>query len=286
MPENARTLRARADGMHRPPAHAVVGVPAAEQRGAVYFTVDTAGGAPVGGLTGRELRIYGDGSLVSPTESQPDDRQSRGRRALSTTRPARRHEGLGHRERSGPRCSRPRRPSSSPRSKAARSASRSTRSTAKRIHRDRRFHDRRRRDGRGASGRVPAARSSTNLHGAVVQGLATLDEALSRARRRRCASGTLVVVFTDGTDHAAASRGTTWATRSTESAYDVFAIGVGSEIGRGHARRRGGAMATLLVEDLAAITEAFREVGARIVQMTQRFYLLVLQPRRAQARTA
>src|SRR5262245_42206376 len=36
---------------------------------AVYFTVDTFNGEPVGGLTAESFRIYEDGELVSPTES-------------------------------------------------------------------------------------------------------------------------------------------------------------------------------------------------------------------------
>jgi hypothetical protein len=58
-----------------------------------------------------------------------------------------------------------------------------------------------------------------------------------------------------------------------ESTYDVFAIGVGTEIDEGTLGDVG-RDGYVLVEDSEAITEAFRQVGQRIVQMTQRFYLL------------
>src|SRR6185436_577563 len=112
---------------------------------------------------------------------------------------------------------------------------------------------------------------STNLHGAVVQGLATLDEALSHSQVP-LRFGTLVV-FTAGTDHAArVSRGD-MGHAIDESTYDVFAIGVGTEIDEGTLGDVG-RDGYVLVEDSAAITEAVRQVGERVVQMTQRFYLL------------
>jgi hypothetical protein len=58
-----------------------------------------------------------------------------------------------------------------------------------------------------------------------------------------------------------------------ESPYDVFAIGVGDEIEEsvlGYVGREG----YVMVEDQEAINAAFTRIGERILQMTQRFYLL------------
>jgi hypothetical protein len=112
---------------------------------------------------------------------------------------------------------------------------------------------------------------STNLHGAVLAGFAVLDEALARSRVP-LHFGT-VVVFTDGSDRAARVSRSDMNRAIDDSAYDVFAIGVGSEIDEGtlgDVGRNG----YLLVEDSAAITEAFRQVAQRVVAMTQRYYLL------------
>lgn len=238
---------------------------------AVYFTVDTAGGEPVGGLTAESFRIYEDGSLVSPTESQ---------QTIVNPEVAAEHYTLLLVDMSGSVTESDQVPVlQAAATELVSQVEGSSQRVAvyafdgeEEIHEIVGFTT----EGGATAGvaRLGGFRPrdpSTNLHGAVVQGLATLDEALSRSQVP-LRFGTLVV-FTDGTDHAARVTRHDMGHAIDESAYDVFAIGVGSEIDEGTLGDVG-RDGYVLVEDSAAISEAFREVGARIVQMTQRFYLL------------
>lgn len=115
---------------------------------------------------------------------------------------------------------------------------------------------------------------STNLHGAVVQGLATLKDGLEKDERP-LKFGTLVV-FSDGTDRAARVSVDEMkeAIRSPDyQHYELFAVGVGEEIeqktldtiGR-HGSER--------VEERGKLGEAFDRVADRIEAHMKRFYLL------------
>jgi hypothetical protein len=112
---------------------------------------------------------------------------------------------------------------------------------------------------------------STNLHGAVVQGLRLLEHALAGANQP-LKFGTLVV-FTDGTDRASRVSRDQMMQALADSPYDVFVIGVGGEIDPGelHAIGRSG---TLLVADTAAAQQAFEQTAQRIEAFTKRYYLL------------
>jgi hypothetical protein len=238
---------------------------------AVYFTVDAANGDPVGGLTAEDFRIYEDGSLVSPTESQ---------QTIVNPEVAAEHYTLLLVDMSGSITESDQVPVlQAAASELVSQVEGSSQRVAvyafdgeEEIHEIVGFTT----EGGATAGvaRLSGFRPqdpSTNLHGAVVQGLTTLDEALSHSQVP-LRFGTLVV-FTDGTDHAARVSRHDMGHALDESAYDVFAIGVGSEIDEGTLGDVG-RDGYVLVEDSEAITEAFREVGARIVQMTQRFYLL------------
>ncbi|MFO0684827.1 MAG: VWA domain-containing protein [Sandaracinus sp.] len=238
---------------------------------AVYFTVDTAGGEPVGGLTAESFRISEDGSLVSPTESQ---------QTIVNPEVAAEHYTLLLVDMSGSVTESDQVPVlQAAATELVSQVEGSSQRVAvyafdgeEEIHEIVGFTT----EGGATAGvaRLGGFRPhdpSTNLHGAVVQGLATLDEALAHSSVP-LRFGTLVV-FTDGTDHAARVTRRDMGHAIDESPYDVFAIGVGSEIDEGTLGDVG-RDGYVLVEDSAAITEAFRQVGARIVQMTQRFYLL------------
>ena len=112
---------------------------------------------------------------------------------------------------------------------------------------------------------------STNLHGAIGQAIAVLDAQLERSQVP-LRFGTLVV-FTDGSDRAARVTRREMGQAIDASPYDVFAIGVGSEIDEGTLGDVG-RDGYVLVEDSAAITDAFQRIGTRIVNLTRRFYLL------------
>jgi len=112
---------------------------------------------------------------------------------------------------------------------------------------------------------------STNLNGAVVRGLETLKTELSHAEHP-LRVGTLVV-FTDGTDHAARVSEGDMRQAIRDSEYDVFAIGLGAEISErelGEIGKNGTAMA----QDKASVVQAFDQVAQKIEGYTKRYYLL------------
>jgi hypothetical protein len=112
---------------------------------------------------------------------------------------------------------------------------------------------------------------STNLNGAVVQGLDRLDESLDRATVP-LRFGTLVV-FTDGTDRAARVSLQEMVDAIDASQYEVYAIGVGNEIDDATLARIGRS-GYIRVNDSAAIKSAFNQIGDRILAYTRRYYLL------------
>jgi von Willebrand factor type A domain len=112
---------------------------------------------------------------------------------------------------------------------------------------------------------------STNLNGAIVQGISELDKEVEKAQEP-LSFGTLVV-FTDGKDRAkrVTSEDVDGALESTES--EIFVVGLGGELDKRSLRNvgRSGVFFASNPKDLA---EAFDDVAARIEAMTQRFYLL------------
>ena len=112
---------------------------------------------------------------------------------------------------------------------------------------------------------------STNLNGAVVKGIDTLDDALAHSEHPM-KFGTLVV-FTDGTDRAARVSNDVMRKKLRDSQYGIFAIGLGAEIKESELKdvgRDGTAMAT----DKESVVKAFDTIGARIEAVTKSYYLL------------
>lgn len=131
----------------------------------------------------------------------------------------------------------------------------------------------------GFKGRDP----STNLNGAVVEGLKILDKALA-ADSTPLKFGSLVV-FTDGTDRA---RRVTQQdlNKALDTAQEdgtaLYVIGVGKEINSGELRNIG-RKHSFLSTDPAALAKAFDEIAARVEAYTKSFYLLsYCSPARAQ----
>ena len=112
---------------------------------------------------------------------------------------------------------------------------------------------------------------STNLNGAVLQALTELDKALDRSSVP-LRFGTLVV-FTDGTDRANRVPFQQMIDAVEASDHSVYALGVGHEIDDSTLSRIGKS-GYIRVEDSTASRDAFREIGARIVRFTRRYYLL------------
>ena len=117
---------------------------------------------------------------------------------------------------------------------------------------------------------------STNLHGAVVQGLQTLHEGLER-EDKPLKFGTLVV-FSDGADRAArVSRREMEEELDKEeyANYELFAIGIGDEKEMEQAQLDDiGRDGTEYGKDDAKVVDIFERVAARIEAQTKRFYLL------------
>ena len=115
---------------------------------------------------------------------------------------------------------------------------------------------------------------STNLHGAVVEGLRTLRTELDK-EKKPLKFGTLVV-FTDGTDQAARVSAEDMGKEMDDEQYELFeiyAIGVGAEMDEGQLSNIG-RDGTELAADHAKIQEAFDKIAAKVENHTKSFYLL------------
>lgn len=115
---------------------------------------------------------------------------------------------------------------------------------------------------------------STNLHGAVIEGLRELKRSLDKDRKP-LKFGTLVL-FTDGTDranrHTRSEMKQEIADPKYEN-YEMLAIGVGAEIEKAHLEDVG-RDGTELASDQAKVKEAFDRTASKIEAHTKRFYLL------------
>jgi hypothetical protein len=112
---------------------------------------------------------------------------------------------------------------------------------------------------------------STNLNGAVIEGLDILDKQLRRGSVP-LRFGTLVV-FTDGTDRAARVDRDRLYDTVEASSHEIFVIGVGDEIDEGELRSIG-KDGTILSKDRREISAAFEQAAARIEAETRKYYLL------------
>jgi hypothetical protein len=112
---------------------------------------------------------------------------------------------------------------------------------------------------------------STNLNGAIVEGIKVLDREL-RASNSPLTFGTLVV-FTDGTDRAGRVKVEDVQKSIDAADFDIFVIGVGAEIDEGtlEAIGRDGA---IINKDRSQIAASFDKAAARIEAYSKRYYLL------------
>lgn len=238
---------------------------------AVYFTVDRSNGDPVPGLTADRFRIYEDGQPVSEHES---------RQTILNPQVAAVHYTLLLMDMSGSVTESGQLP-------ALQNAAQVFTSRVERYQRVGIYAF----DGSPtiapivpfteSSGSASAGVNrlggynsrdpSTNLHGAVVQAVQTLQQALARAPQP-LKFGTLVV-FTDGTDRANRASREQMLEAVNGADIDVFAIGIGAEIDEGELRALG-RTGTVLERDQARVQQAFEQIAQRIEGYTQRFYLL------------
>lgn len=112
---------------------------------------------------------------------------------------------------------------------------------------------------------------STNLNGAVVEALKILDAQMSQSQVP-LRFGTLVV-FTDGTDHAARVSREVLHDALSNANVEVYAIAVGAEVNDSEIRAIG-RNGTFTSKSSADIQKGFEEIGRRIEGYSRRYYLL------------
>jgi VWFA-related protein len=250
----------KVDAAHRKPSNV-----------AVFFAVHTRSGEPVPGLEEDDFRIYEDGTLVSPHESQ---------QTIVSQEMAAEHYTILLVDMSGSVTE------SDDVDLIADAAERFTAELeghqrvavyafdgSKELHPIQPFTQS---AGAGTAGlaRLRSFRPkdpSTNLYGAVVQAVEELEKAVAKSSVP-LTFGT-IVVFTDGTDRAARVSYDEMIEAVDEADHDVFAIGVGHEIDEGTLSKVG-REGHVHVQDSSAISDAFKEISARIVGHTQSYYLL------------
>jgi hypothetical protein len=117
---------------------------------------------------------------------------------------------------------------------------------------------------------------STNLNGAVVEGLRTLREELDKDKRP-LKFGTLVV-FSDGADQAhrvTVSEMDEEMDKEEYETFEIYAIGVGAELEQGEGGLDDiGRNGVELASDRAKINEAFDKIAQRVEDATKSYYLL------------
>jgi hypothetical protein len=115
---------------------------------------------------------------------------------------------------------------------------------------------------------------STNLRGAVVEGLRTLKTELDK-EKKPLKFGTLVV-FSDGTDQAGRVTPEDMNKELNDQKYDfyeIYAVGVGAEMAESELKDIG-RDGMELAADNAKIQEAFDKIAERIENATKSYYLL------------
>ena len=112
---------------------------------------------------------------------------------------------------------------------------------------------------------------STNLHGAIVQGVQKLEDAKAGSEVP-LRFGTLVI-FTDGTDRAHRATDEDAVAAIRDSGTTTFVIGLGGEVDQAEAERFG-KDGFVRAADKAAMTAAFEDVADRINARGRSYYLL------------
>jgi hypothetical protein len=237
---------------------------------AVYFTVDTSAEEPVPGLTAESFKIYEDDQPISVHESQ---------QTILNPEVAAQHHTLLLIDLSG----------SVTGSGDVPVIQEAARGFAERVQKYQKvalygfdgsaqIHAI---AGFGAGGGVAAgvkhlgafkARDpSTNLNGAVIEGIKVLRHQM-RSSSAPLTFGTLVV-FTDGTDRAHRVTREQIEKEYENLEIDVMVIGVGAEIDEGYLRRIG-KNGAILNKDRSQIAKAFENAAARVEAFSKRYYLL------------
>jgi len=112
---------------------------------------------------------------------------------------------------------------------------------------------------------------SSNLHGAITQGLDTLDAAACAADRMGIAS---LVLFTDGPDQAARVDKSEVMQRRRDTTHQVYVIGLGDVVEKSFMRRVA-THGTAFPSDAEGLADAWTGIGDTVAGMFQSTYALV-----------
>ncbi|MBK6697777.1 MAG: VWA domain-containing protein [Myxococcales bacterium] len=246
---------------------------AAQQRPsnvAVYFRLQSSAGEPVGGLTAESFRIYEDGALVSPYESK---------QVVLNPEVAAAHYALLLVDMSG----------SVSESGAAATVVEAAAAFVDKVETAQKVavfafdgsaslhpiapfqHPGGAKAGVRSLSTFKPQDPSTNLNGAVIKGLAELEQALAKDTAP-LKFGTLVV-FTDGTDRAARASREELRKAVKETPHEIFAIGLGAELKKGTLDDVGKS-GTALAENREAVVTAFESIATKVEAQTKSYYLL------------
>jgi VWFA-related protein len=238
---------------------------------ALYFSVETGDGRPVGGLEATSFRIYEDDQLISPFESKqtilnPETEVVHYTLLLldlsgSITESGSMHALMSAASTFAEKVTRQQKMAVYGFDGSAEliPAVNFTNSSAAVSSGLARLSSRRSRD------------PSTNLNGSVVEAVKVLEKALSSSKQPlRFAT---LIVFTDGTDRAHRVSEEEMHQVLDEANINVFSIGLGAEISEQQLATLG-RNGFVKADEQANIGTAFDEIAARIENASRKFYLL------------
>ncbi len=233
---------------------------------AVYFTVDTAQGEPVPGLSADSFRIYEDNRLVSVYESK---------QTILNPEVAASHNLLLLVDMSGSIRESGELPALEEAASQFTSRVGQLQQTAvygfdgrPEIAQIRAFSQS---DAKVSLSSFVTKDPSTNLNGAVLKALEVLQKQVDQSTSP-LRFGTLVV-FTDGTDQAHRVTREQLHERLHDTPFEIYVIGVGAEIDEGELRAIGRSGASLST-DPTKVSQEFDAMASRIEGYMKRFYLL------------
>ena len=117
--------------------------------------------------------------------------------------------------------------------------------------------------------------NSTNLYGAVIQGIEVASQKLTQTRNLNEIGSSAVVVFTDGTDQA--NRNTKGqalgAVANADRDISVYTIGLGGEVDE-QILREIGKTSFVSAANIGELLDRFREIGDLINGKANSYYLL------------
>lgn len=123
--------------------------------------------------------------------------------------------------------------------------------------------------------------NSTNLHGAVRQGIGVVEDRMEDGANDGVAQSGALVVFTDGTDQAARVSASAALTAVAQTTISLYAIGLRGEIDEDFLSRIGRS-GSAFADNTASLLDEFTDVGSRVGALANSFYVLAYcSPRRA-----